>query len=160
MPATPRPLPRRNQFQFEPMPPGAGPLLLLETLLKHPGRIIHELHGVGRDRFAVWLLAFALGAMAAYGIVVGSLAGGTQLWIAPAKLALGTLLAVLICLPSLYIFTCLGGSDVPLGAVAGALAAAVCLSALLLVGSRPWPGSFRNRPTRSLSWGQSISSFG
>ena len=38
-------------------------------------------------------------------------ATGNQLWIAPAKLALGTILSVLICLPSLYIFACLGGID-------------------------------------------------
>jgi hypothetical protein len=40
-------------------------------------------------------------------------------------------------LPSLYIFSSLGGSDLRLGAVAGALAAAVCLSALLLIGFAP-----------------------
>ncbi len=114
-----------------------GPLLFLETLLKHPGRIVYELEG-GRERtLALWLLFFALGAMAVYGVVVGSLTGGAQLWIAPAKLALGTLLSVLICLPSLYIFSCLGGSNVRLAAVAGGLAAAVCLSSLLLIGFAP-----------------------
>ena len=114
-----------------------GPLLFLETLLKHPGRIVYELED-GRERtLALWLLCFALGAMAVYGLVVGSLAGGAQLWIAPAKLALGTLLSVLICLPSLYIFSCLGGSDVRLAAVAGGLAAAACLSSLLLLGFAP-----------------------
>jgi hypothetical protein len=60
-----------------------------------------------------------------------------QLWIAPAKLALGTLLSVLICLPSLYIFSCLGGSEVRLATVAGGLAAAVCLGSLLLIGFAP-----------------------
>ena len=72
-----------------------------------------------------------------YGVVVGSLSGGAQLWIAPVKLALGTLLAVLICLPSLYIFSCLAGSEFRLRAVAGVLAAAVCLSSLLLIGFAP-----------------------
>jgi hypothetical protein len=114
-----------------------GPLLFLETLLKHPGRIVYELEG-GRERaLALWLFFFSLGGMAVYGLVVGSLAGGAQLWIAPAKLAFGTLLSVLICLPSLYIFSCLGGSDVRLAAVAGGLAAAVCLSSLLLIGFAP-----------------------
>ncbi len=114
-----------------------GPLLFLETLLKHPGRILYELEN-GRERaLPFWLLIFALGAMALYGLVVGSLAGGAQLWIAPAKLGLGTLLSALICLPSLYIFSCLGGSDVRFASVAGALAATACLSALLLIGFAP-----------------------
>jgi hypothetical protein len=133
----PTPCPRRDPFQFEPMPAPGGPLLFLETLLKHPGRVIHELHGHARLRLALWFLLFALGGMATYGVVVGSLAGGMQLWIAPAKLALGTLLSVLICLPSLYIFSCLGGSEVRLATVAGGLAAAVCLGSLLLIGFAP-----------------------
>jgi hypothetical protein len=75
--------------------------------------------------------------MALYGIVVGSFSGGPQLWIAPAKLAIGTLLSVLICLPSLYIFACLGGVDARLRTVTGVLFAAVGLSALLLIGFAP-----------------------
>ena len=59
------------------------------------------------------------------------------MWIAPAKLALGTLLSVLICLPSLYIFACLGGIDARLRTVSGALFAAVGLGALLLIGFAP-----------------------
>jgi len=136
-PNQPPPLPRESYFQFEPMPPSYGPLQVLEILLKHPGRIIHELHGARPDRLALWLLVFALVGMAIYGVVVGSLTGGSQLWIAPAKLALGTLFSVLICLPSLYIFSCLGGSEARLESIAGALVAAICLSALLLLGFAP-----------------------
>src|SRR6266403_2241842 len=50
---------------------------------------------------------------------------------------LENLLAVLICLPSLYIFTCLGGIDAQLRSVCGALCAAVCLSSVLLIGFAP-----------------------
>ena len=98
-----------------------SPLSLLETLLKHPGRVLYELQRAERPSLAFWLLAFALLGMAIYGIVVGTFAGGTQLLIAPAKLVLGTLLSILICLPSLYIFTCLGGIEARL---------------------RPWPASY------------------
>lgn len=136
-PSTPPLLPKRDPFQFEPMTGATGPLLLLETLLKHPGRIIHELHGDRRPMLALWSLLLALAGMATYGVVVGSLAGGAQLWIAPAKLALGTLLTVLICLPSLYILTCLGGTDVRIRTVAGVLFASICLSSLLLIGFAP-----------------------
>jgi hypothetical protein len=83
------------------------------------------------------LLVFALIGMSVYGLLVGSFAGGAQLWIAPAKLALGTLLSILICLPSLYISACLGGIDARLRTVSGVLFAAVGLSALLLMGFAP-----------------------
>lgn len=136
-PSIPPPLPRPERFKFEPMRGQPGPLVFVETLLKHPGRILYELEGGREKALALWLLFLGLGGMTVYGLAVGSLAGGAQLWIAPAKIALGTFLSVLICLPSLYIFSCLGGSDLRLGAVAGTLAAAVCLSALLLIGFAP-----------------------
>jgi hypothetical protein len=80
---------------------------------------------------------FALIGMALYGIVVGSFSGGTQIWIAPTKIALGTLFSVLICLPSLYIFACLSGIDAHFRTVSGVLFAAVSLGALLLIGFAP-----------------------
>src|SRR5689334_11831016 len=152
IPEVPMP-PRRSRkrFTFEPMPDGHGPAELLETLLKHPGRIIYELHADRRRMLAAWFLLFALCGMATYGVVVGSLSGGAQLWIAPAKLALGTLLSVLICLPSLYIFSCLSGSDFCLRAVDGALAAAVCLSSFLLIGFAPVAWIF-SQSTNSLAF--------
>ena len=110
---------------------------MIEALLKYPGRIIHELQHNWRVELSSWLLVLALLGMALYGVVVGSFSGGPQMWIAPAKLALGTLLSVLICLPSLYIFACLGGIDARLRTVSGVLFAAVGLGALLLIGFAP-----------------------
>ncbi len=106
-------------------------------MLKHPGRVVHELHQKQAPVLAGWLLIFGIIGVAIYGTVVGAQSGGAQMWIAPAKLGLGTLLAVLICLPSLYIFTCLGGIDAQLRSVCGALFAAVCLSSILLIGFAP-----------------------
>src|SRR6202171_2832270 len=126
-----------GHLAFEPMPEGRSPILVLEALLKYPGKIIHELQNNWRAPLAIWLLILALLGMATYGVVVGSFSGGTQMWIAPTKLALGTLLSVLICLPSLYIFACLGGIDARLRTVSGVLLAAVGLSALLLIGFAP-----------------------
>ena len=119
------------------MPVGQSPLLIIETLLKFPGRIIYELQNNWRAGLSGWLLALALIGMAAYGLVVGSFSGGAQMWIAPAKLALGTLFSILICLPSLYIFAGLAGIDVRLRTVIGVLFAAIALSALLLIGFAP-----------------------
>jgi len=119
------------------MPAGRSPVLIIEALLKFPGRIIYELQNNWRADLSGWLLALALVGMAAYGLVVGSFSGGDQMWIAPAKLVLGTLFSTLICLPSLYIFAGLAGVDVRLRTVIGVLFAAVALSALLLIGFAP-----------------------
>src|SRR5438874_6608542 len=126
-----------NNFVFEPMPNAGSPVTVLENLLKHPGRVVHELHQTRAAILASWLLSFAIIGVAIYGIVVGAQSGGAQMWIAPAKLGLGTLLSVLSCLPSLYIFACLGGIDAQLQSVCGALFAAVCLSSILLIGFAP-----------------------
>jgi hypothetical protein len=139
----PPPLPSKptklfgNNFVFEPMPDPENPISLLENLLKFPGRVVHELHQTRAAILTAWLLLFGIVGVAIYGVVVGAQSGGAQLWIAPAKVALGTLLSVLICLPSLYIFACLGGIDAQLRSVCGALFAAVCLSSILLIGFAP-----------------------
>ena len=131
----PPPIPGR--FAFEPMPKGASPPLVIEALLKYPGRIIHELQNNWRSALLLWLLSLVLLGMMAYGVVVGSFSGGAQLLIAPSKIAIGTILSILICLPSLYIFTCLSGIDAQLRTVTGVLFAAVSLGALLLIGFAP-----------------------
>jgi hypothetical protein len=139
----PPPLPSKqpslftNNFVFEPMPDPGNPIGALENLLKYPGRIVHELHQARAVILATWLFTFGIIGVAIYGMVVGAQSGGAQMWMAPAKLGLGTLLSVLICLPSLYIFTCLGGIDAQLRSVCGGLFAAVCLSSILLIGFAP-----------------------
>ncbi len=103
----------------------------VEALLKAPGRILFELRA-GRTSMAAALVMTALVCLSVYGVVVGSLSGGSQLWIAPAKILLGSAICVLICLPSLYIFLCLSGAEVSLKGVSGELLAMVSLMALLL----------------------------
>ena len=72
-----------------------------------------------------------------YGVVAGTFSGGTQLWAAPVKIALGLMISALICLPSLYIFTCLGGSQARLVEVFGLLAGLLMLMTILLIGFAP-----------------------
>jgi hypothetical protein len=136
MPATPPRQPSTSPI-FEPMHDGTSPANVLETLLKHPGRIIYELHHAERGTLAGWLLLLGVAGMALYGVVVGTLSGGAQYLVAPAKMALGTLFAMLICLPSLFIFTCLDGIEARIRTVTGVMFAAVCLTALLLIGFAP-----------------------
>ncbi len=129
--------PRDHRYDLEPMDVAPSSMSVIEALLKRPGRVLFELDG-GRATTVIkaLLLPTTLG-LVVYGLVAGSLTGGEQFWIAPAKILVGSSLAALICLPSLYIFLCLGGADVGAKAVGGMLAAAVCLTALLLVGFAP-----------------------
>jgi hypothetical protein len=122
---------------FEPMPEEASPALVIESLLKYPGRIIHELQNNWRVTLPVCLSLLVLLGMAAYGLVVGSFSGGAQVWIAPTKIVIGTLLSILICLPSLYIFISLGGVEARLRTVIGVFLAAVGLGTLILIGFAP-----------------------
>jgi hypothetical protein len=110
---------------------------VIETLLKYPARIIHELRHGRSGSVSLYLIVLGLLGTAIYGTVVGSLSGGMQMLVAPAKLALGTVVATLICLPSLYILISLSGIDAPIRSVAGSLFAAVCLCAMLLIGFAP-----------------------
>jgi len=116
---------------------GTGLAAILEALLKHPGALIHEFQGSGRDGIIARLLILIIIFSGIYGCVVGSLSGGTQLWAAPIKVTGGLILTVLLCLPSLYIFLCLNGADVRIGQVTGTLLGMVALTSLLLIGLAP-----------------------
>lgn len=152
-PAPPPAVPPKPLPEPPPIPPGAAPgearfarrpidgavhmLTVVEALLKHPGRILHEIGGARAGAVCLALGLTALLCLAIYGVVAGSLSGGSQLLIAPVKILLGSILCVFICLPSLFIFLCLGGTDVKFRTVAGELLAAVSLTALMLIGFAP-----------------------
>lgn len=135
--APPKPLPPDERFDLRPMEGPPHPLAVVEALLKSPGRLLFELRGAKASTIGAILLVVASLCLAIYGVVIGSLSGGSQLWIAPAKILLGSTLGALICLPSLFIFLCLGGADAKLRYVAGNLLASVTLTALLLLGFAP-----------------------
>src|SRR3954453_5081509 len=124
-----RPAEIARQFIFAPLPSGHSPASLVEALLKYPGQVIHELQFNWRSGLTTWFIVFAVVGMALYGLVVGSFAAGAQFRIAPAKPALGTVLSVLICLPSLYIFACLSAKYARLHAAIGVFFASVGLGA-------------------------------
>lgn len=133
----PPPRPVTNRYELAPMPDGQGAMAVLEALLKQPGRIVWELtHGQAASVLTA-LLAITITALAIYGIVAGSLVGGSQLWIAPVKIVGGSLLSLFICLPSLYIFLCLSGGEARLRQGAGLAMASACLTALLLISFGP-----------------------
>lgn len=110
---------------------------LVEAVLRHPRRVIYQLRHGAPGGLIGPLLAVAVVFVAVYGLIIGSFSGGTQWWAAPVKLATGTVATAAICLPSLYIFTCLGGSPARLHEVAGALGGLLTLMTLLLIGFAP-----------------------
>lgn len=108
----------------------------IESILRNPERLLWQLRNAPGP-ITLRLTAGAIVAGALYGIVVGSFSGGAQLWAAPAKIAGGLFLSALICLPSLYIFSCLGGSKARLAEVTGLLAGLLALMTVLLIGFAP-----------------------
>jgi hypothetical protein len=126
---------------------GVGPTL--DALLRQPARVIQELRVGERGRLIRALLMVALAGVIVYGLVVGSFSGGRQLWAAPMKLAGGMLFSALICLPSLFIFSCLSGSRARLAQVAGLQCGLLALMTLLLMGFAPVAWVF-SRSTESI----------
>jgi hypothetical protein len=137
----PPPLPPGTP-QSPPSPPAplradAPPGDVLQALLRKPLALIEAIQEGANTRLP-WLLgAFALAALAAYGLVIGSFSGGTQWIAAPVKVSLGALASVAICLPSLFIFASLSGAEITLRGIVGALSAVLALTALMLIGLAP-----------------------
>lgn len=117
--------------------PVQGVIPAVEAILREPGRIAATFRQPRQGRLILGLLAVAALCCIIYGLIVGTFSGGAQLWAASLKVAAGMLMSGLICLPSLYIFSCLSGSPARLGQVFGFLAGLLALSAILLIGFAP-----------------------
>ncbi|HZO84948.1 MAG TPA: hypothetical protein VFC26_07030 [Verrucomicrobiae bacterium] len=125
------------QIAVQNYPPVHGIIPAVEAILREPGRIGATLRERGHGRLILAPLSVAVFCAIVYGLVVGTFSAGQQLWAAPLKVAVGLLISGLICLPSLYIFSCLSGSPVRLAQVFGFLAGLLALSAILLIGFAP-----------------------
>jgi hypothetical protein len=111
--------------------------LLIETLLKHPENLFEEFKGKRIGRASAKLVLIGLACYVLYGLLVGSFSGGMQWWASPLKMAGGVLFSSLICLPSLYIFSCLARSEASLPHCVALIAGMVALSGVLLIGFLP-----------------------
>jgi hypothetical protein len=123
----------------------------IEVLLRHPRRMMFQLRQPGAGKLIAAMLLISIVSSLIYGVVVGTFSGGSQLWIAPVKIATGLMISALICLPSLYIFTCLSGSQARLAEVFGLLAGMLMLMTILLIGFAPVAWIF-SQSTESLAW--------
>jgi hypothetical protein len=127
-----------------------GVVPAFEAVLRQPRRVMHQLRQPGAGGLVWMLLAIAVLSALIYGVVVGTFSGGTQFWAAPVKIAGGLMVSALICLPSLYIFSCLGGSQARLIEVFGLIAGLLALMTILLIGFAPVAWVF-SASTKSLA---------
>lgn len=141
----PPPMPGEAKETRPPVPPDEfrpldQPLSLLRTIdavLKQPARLAYEARHGNTPALIVLLGAIACACLLAYGVIVGSFSGGQQLWFVPVKVLAGAALSGLICLPSLYIFTCLSGGKLTLRETICVFLLAQTLTAILLIGFAP-----------------------
>ena len=143
-PQTPTPPPRTPVPPVipPPQPPPLEPALpenpdlktLFECLLRRPQSLIPRLGSPGVSRRFAGLAAVSL---LLFGLVLGCFAKHEQLWAAPVKISAGLLIAGVICFPSLYIFSTLAGARITMAQLASALAGALALAGLLLLGFAP-----------------------
>jgi protein-S-isoprenylcysteine O-methyltransferase Ste14 len=148
------------QMQFTPPPPADDPservpingiAAAIEAILRQPRRVQHALRQPGATRIIAAMVLVAVVCALIYGVVLGTFSRGDQFWIAPLKIAGGLLIASVICLPSLYIFASLSGSQARLSEMAGLLAGLLLLMTLLLIGFAPVAWLF-SESTNSLCW--------
>ena len=117
--------------------PISGLVEAVEAILRQPRRVMFQLMQPSPGRLIAALLAIAAISSLIYGLVVGTFSGAEQLWAAPVKIFAGLFISALICLPSLYIFSCLGGSQARLVEVFGLVAGLLALMTVLLIGFAP-----------------------
>jgi hypothetical protein len=110
----------------------------IEALLKHPGSAVFEfVQGTRALRLSRSLLIILVIGLGLFGMVSVDFSHGIQWWAAPLKLIAGLFLSALLCLPSLYIFSCLGGLEIRFKTAMGLLLSALSISGLLLAGFTP-----------------------
>ncbi len=115
-----------------------GPMRTVEVLLKNPAALVDGLKP-GGERWGTMvgiLIVLSVG-MLAYGAVVGSFSGGSQIYLAPLKIWAGLALTALFCFPSFYIFSCLAQADISPGESFAIMLGSLTLCAILLTGFAP-----------------------
>lgn len=117
--------------------PVAGIFGAVEAILRQPRRVMFQLRQPGASALIRSLLLIAAVCAIAYGVVIGTFSGDMQYWAAPLKVTAGLFISALLCLPSLYIFSCLGGSHARLVEIFGLLAGLLALMTVLMVGFAP-----------------------
>jgi hypothetical protein len=131
--------------------PITNPIAAVEAILRQPRRLMFQMRQSKTGSLMLSILFVVLLCALVYGVVVGTFSGGHQLWIAPVKVAGGMLISAVICLPSLYIFACLSGSQARLVEIFGLMLGMLMLTTILLIGFAPVAWLF-SQSTDSANW--------
>jgi hypothetical protein len=131
--------------------PVSGIAAAVESILRQPRRVMFQLRQPGAGKLIVAMLFMSVVCSLIYGVIVGSFSGHEQWWAAPVKVAGGLLVSTIICLPSLYIFACLSGSQARLVEIVGMVSGLLMLMTILLIGFAPVAWLF-SQSTSSLCW--------
>ena len=108
-----------------------------DALLKKPTRLLYEWQEGRRGPVVRYLgLIFAVSFLV-FGLLLGMFSGDKQLWIVPLKIICGATITALITLPSLYVFSSLGGFDMTLQRACGLLLSGLALIGVILLGLAP-----------------------
>ena len=132
----PRPL-GDDPTEREPIP---NILVTIESVLRQPRRLMFQLRQPGAGKIITAMIFVTIVCSLIYGVIIGSFSGGMQWWAAPVKVTAGLIIATIICLPSLYIFTCLSGAKARLIEIFGLVAGLLMLMTILLIGFAPVAG--------------------
>ena len=124
---------------------------VVEAVLRQPRRVMYQLRQPGAGGLIAGMLFASVVCGLVYGLIIGSFSGHEQWWAAPLKFTGGLLVAMLICLPSLYIFAGLSGSTARLGEIFGLVAGLLLLMTVLLIGFAPVAWLF-SQSTDSILW--------
>ena len=124
---------------------------VIDAILRHPRRVIFQLRQPEAGKLIAMMLCVSVICSLIYGVVVGTFSGHEQLWEAPTKIMTGLMISALICLPSLYIFTCLSGSQARLVEICGLLTGLLMLMTILLIGFAPVAWIF-SQSSESVAW--------
>ena len=121
-----------------PQPAAAPPAGLVAALLKDPAciadSIAHRKNPLGAA--AQWL-AVGLGCHAVFGIAVGLFGGWPVAAMDAAKMPLVGFCSLLLCFPSLYVFSCVAGMPLTLPQTFALGSACFAMMGLILVGLAP-----------------------
>ena len=132
---------RDNPSLPPPLPAGAvapPPRGLLDTLLKNPRQIAETLaRGEALAPGAIKLLTGGLVCHAVFGIAIGLFCGGGVAAMDAVKVPLIALFSLLLCLPSLYVFSCVAGTPLSLSQAAFLGCACLAMTGFILVGLAP-----------------------
>ena len=124
--------------ETETVPENPGLVATFDLLLKKPIALVDALvKGQRSAKLVRNLIITTVLCLAVFGLIIGTFSMGTQLWAAPLKITLGMIISGIICLPSLYIFSCLNGLDIKISSAMGVMFSCICMISMLLLGFSP-----------------------